>query len=117
MGFSAEMDAFIAKVRARGDGLFINTASHVHTSVVSGSPVTGAPGQPVDTGNLRTSWQLVFNGTSAEVSTNVEYAQIIEDNERGAQLRSAVGGFHSVKMTRAGWDAIVIHEAKKLGAG
>jgi hypothetical protein len=116
MAFSADMGRFIEKVRQRGNALYLNCVSHVETSIKAGSPVTGAPGQPVQTGALLNSWQTTFNGPVAEVSTNLEYAEPIEINERGATLRSEVGGFHSVALTRAGWPSIVEAEARALGA-
>lgn len=116
MTFSADVGRFIEKVRQRGDALYVNCASHVLTSIKAGSPVTGAPGQPVDTANLLNSWHLQFNGPTADVTTNVEYAPDMEDNPRGVTLRSEVGGHHSVKLTRAGWPALMEHEARALGA-
>jgi hypothetical protein len=116
MTFSADMARFIEKVRRRGDALFVNTASAVHASITAGSEVTGAPGQPVDKGYLITSWTLTFNGHTADVTTPANYAQDMEDNPRGVTLRSEVGGHGSVRLTRAGWPAIVEFEARALGA-
>lgn len=115
MSFSDDVGAFAAKADARNKALFVNVASAVKGSIVDGSPVTGAPGQPVDTGTLKASWILAFDAPGvAVISTNVEYAPIIEDNIRGAQLRSQVGGFHSVKMTVAGFERLVESELAKL---
>lgn len=92
----------------------------VTRSVVEGSTITGAPGQPVDTGNLRSSWQQSdVSPYVREISTNVEYAPYIEDggNDVAAfTLRSEVGGFHSVKLTEAAWGDIV-EVARKRVAG
>jgi hypothetical protein len=72
----------------------------------------------VSTGNLKASWQLTFESPDAAlISSNVEYAEIIEDNIRGATLRSKVGGFHSVKLTIAGWQRLVEDETRKLTGG
>jgi hypothetical protein len=50
----------------------------------------------VDTGALRNSWQLQFESpTAALISTNVEYAPIIEDNVRGVTFKNH--GPHSVR--------------------
>ena len=115
MSFKDDMEAFVKKVKARERALFINSTSHVETSIKVGSTVTGAPGQPVDTGNLLNSWHRTFESRDvARVSTNVEYAPIIEDNDRGAVFKSAVGGAHSVKLTEAAWPKIVEHELRKL---
>ena len=42
--------------------------------------------------------------------SRLPYARIIEDNFRGAVIRSPFGGFHSVKLTNRGWHAIVAYE-------
>ena len=118
MSFAGDLQRFTEKLERRKRALFVNAVSHVETSIRKGSPVTGAPGQPVDTGELLNSWQTEFHGPGeASVTTNAGHAQVIEDNVRGAQLRSEVGGFHSVKITRAGWPAIVEHEMEKLNQG
>lgn len=113
--FDDALKRFAVKVETQSQAVFVNVASAVQHSITDGSAVTGAPGQPVDTGNLKASWHLEFETpTSALISTNVEYAPIIEYNERGATLRSKVGGFHSVALTRAGLPLIVADEAKKV---
>jgi hypothetical protein len=80
-------------------------------SIQFGSPLTGAPGQPVDTSNLRNSWQdEKVSPTEHVISTPVEYAQPIEDGigpHGPLTLRSAVGGFHSIAQTVANFDRIV----------
>ncbi|HXG70336.1 MAG TPA: hypothetical protein VNJ04_06940 [Gemmatimonadaceae bacterium] len=89
-----------------------------HESIQTGSPITGAPGQPVDTGALRASWQVEYPAANeALISTNLEYAQPIEDGigKHGPlQLRSAVGGWHSLKMTVAGFQRIVNHVTREV---
>lgn len=106
-----DLKAWAAKVERNLHAIFLNTATAVRDSVVEGSPVTGAPGQPVDTGNLKSSWVLAFTEPGvAEVSTNVEYAPAIEDGvgpHGPMTLRSKVGGFHSVKLTRSNFDRLV----------
>ena len=111
MSFASDLAAFRAKVEARQQAVFVNTAVAVKDSITVGSPVTGAPGQPVDTGNLLGSWQLAFLAQDvAEISTAVEYAPAVEEGvgpHGPMTLRSAVGGFHSVALTRAGFDLLV----------
>jgi hypothetical protein len=51
---------------------------------------------------------------TTRIHSTAEYAPIIEDNRRGAVLRSRVGGFHSVKLTRNGWRRIVAYELAKV---
>ena len=106
-----DVKAWAAKVERNLALIFTQTAIGVHTSVVEGSPVTKAPGQPVDTGNLRSSWVLTFPEPNvAEVSTNVEYAPNIEEGigpHGPMTLQSQVGGFGSVKLTRTNFDRLV----------
>ena len=102
---------FQLKIDTRSKAIFANTAFKIRDSVKFGSPITGAPGQPVDTGNLRSSWQLTHpEPFLARLTTNVNYAPHIESGiGKGGQmvLHSKEGGFHSVKMTIAGFDRIV----------
>lgn len=116
MSFERDLAAFAAKTEAKRRAVFVNTVSAVKDSIVNGSSVTGAPGQPVQTANLKDSWDHEFaaGGEAATIFTNVEYAPVIEDNVRGATLRSQVGGFHSVKLTVAGFDRLVQGEAEKV---
>lgn len=114
MTFGEDLKLFADKVEGRARRVFVGSVNRVQESVVDGSPLTGAPGQPVDTGNLRASWQQTYPADwIGEVSTNVVYAEPIEEGvgpHGPMTLRSQVGGFHSVKLTRAGWDRIVNHE-------
>lgn len=131
MSFATDIARFKAQFEGRLREIHNQAADEVYRSVVEGSPITGAPGQPVDTGNLKGSWQnQILGPLTRAITTNVVYAQDIEDGVRhgvvagvGADdatdaikapdapltLRSQVGGFHSVKLTRAGWQGIVDH--------
>jgi hypothetical protein len=92
--------------------LFDRIVAHCFESITVGSDITGAPGQPVKTGTLLDSWRILEQdeGQKILIVSNVLYAPIIEDNLRGATLRSTVGGFHSVKLTKNAFEAIVSHE-------
>ncbi len=111
MSFESDIERFIAKVERRRHEVFVNVATETLRSVQEGHPVTGAPGQPVDTGVLKASWHLEFeSATTALISTNVIYAPNIEDliGPYGPiQIRSPVGGGHSVKLTRANFPRLV----------
>ncbi len=110
--FGSQIGAWVLKTERVTQAVFVNVASRVKSSITDGDPLTGAPGSPVDTGALKASWQLTFESpTLALVSTNIEYAPIIEDNVRGANFR--VGGPHGVKLTALGFDRIVEDEARK----
>lgn len=131
MGFADDLRIFAAKVQARNQAVFVNTCAAAKDSIQNGSPVTGAPGQPVDTSNLKASWQLTFDSpSSALISTNVVYAPFIEEGvapvrsgnvtgttKQRLTLRSPVGGFHSVALTVAGLSRIVETETAKLTGG
>ena len=109
--FEQRMDLFAQKIDAKARAILLEAAMLAHQSIQTGSPLTGAPGQPVDTGYLRASWQLVPDGPDGyRITTNAAYARQIEDGTRlgrALTLRSAVGGFHSVKLTRNAWPRIV----------
>jgi len=120
--FSDELRHFAVKLQTRNREIFAGVVDESFRSIVEGSELTGAPGQPVDTGILKASWQRFPEGdNSVTIATNVEYAPYIEDgaNSRGPfQLRSAVGGFHSLAQTVAGSDRIVEAVAARVaGAG
>ena len=106
--FVAGLQRFRVKVDNRARAVFTNVASAAKFSVTDGSGITASPGQPVDTGNLKASWQLTFpDPWRAEITTACEYARSIEYNLRGATLRSQVGGFHSVALTVGGFRRLV----------
>jgi hypothetical protein len=128
--FASDFGAVVTRVMADTQTVFLAVATHAHRSIVEGSEVTGAPGQPVDTGNLKASWQLSFPAPDrALISTNVVYAPIIESGIRPIgsgrgnatgrtglriTLRSPVGGFHSVQLTIDGLTRIIAHESARL---
>lgn len=100
---------------------FVEMAQEAHRSCQTGSELTGAPGQPVQTGNLRSSIQLVLDSassatlsraTKATIGTNLKYAPSIEDGVSYSHggtpmtLRSPVGGFYSFRLTIAGFGKI-----------
>jgi hypothetical protein len=121
MSFERQIDAFRLKLDARTKRVFTDSCEQVERSLVEGSEITGAPGQPVDTGFLRAeAFKSDFTSkTTWEVTTNAVYAPSIEDGISYAHggvpltLRSAVGGFHSAKLTRNGWQRIVDHVAQE----
>jgi hypothetical protein len=95
--------------------VFVGCVQEAQRSVVEGSALTGAPGQPVQTGFLKGSWQVVYDSPNqATIGTNVAYAESIEDGVSYAHggkpmtLRSEVGGWHSVAHTVENFDRIVL---------
>ncbi len=130
MTFSNDLRVFAEKLERRGKDVFVGSTVEVQRSVVEGSELTTAPGQPVDTGFLKGSFIPEFiSPTEWQITTNTSYAPAIEDNlqssfdERGKDrppdlrpkggsrpsIKSTVGGNHSVKKTRAGWQRILDH--------
>jgi len=129
--FKEQMNAAALKVETKSNAVFVRTVELLRDSIVDGSPLTGSPGQPVDTGELKNSWHTTLpTPTSAIVGTNVVYAPMIEDgirdigerrgNATGSTqqrltLRSEVGGFHSVKLSVAGFDRLVAQAVTDVG--
>jgi hypothetical protein len=112
--FSEDLKKFSLRCEAKTQENFVEITTEVQRAVVEGSEIVGSAGQPVDTGNLKSSWVGRFvNPLSWTLETNVVYAKSIEDGisySRGGtpmQLRSPVGGFHSVKNTVANFGKIV----------
>lgn len=120
--FQRQLDAFKQKVAQRAGDVFYGTATALQESIVEGSATTAAPGQPVDLGALKGSWQLTYpEAYLARTATGLEYAKAIEEGQQppytradgtvvspsAMTLRSEVGGFHSVKLTRAGFRPLV----------
>jgi len=115
--FAAWLRNVALDVRNREEDCFLNICDHVEMSVLVGSPVTGAPGQPIKSGDLINSWKKEVNlrQRTGTFTSECPYAEIIETNARGAQLRSEVGGFHSVAMTLAAMNRIIAFEAERIG--
>ena len=106
MSFESDIERFIGNAESRTKRAFAGVAGRIHESVVDGVPETGAPGQPVKTGNLRLSWEPNFIGDFEFItSTHVDYAVPIE--ELDTPLVSKRGGHHSVKLTRANFQKLV----------
>lgn len=119
MSAEDEIRREMVKVEAMTRDVFLDFVSEAERSIVNGSEITGAPGQPVDTGYLKSSWQTTFEAPmQATIGTNTEYAEPIEDGV-GAHgpltLRSQVGGFHSVKMTVAAAERIRDVVVRRIG--
>lgn len=123
MGFRDDVNRFGDKTARRVRAIHTQSVFTAHRSITLGSPLTGAPGQPVDTGRLRNSWQIsILAPGDSRISTRVKYARSIEDGVSYAHggvrltLRSQVGGFHSLKMTVANWDKIVRDSARRVNS-
>jgi hypothetical protein len=59
--FADDLAAFNEKLARVSKDVFANATSAVKDSITEGSAITGSPGQPVDTGYMKLSWQAGFN--------------------------------------------------------
>ncbi len=106
MSYDGGIRRHAMSVQVRYARAFTGIITRVGNSVRFGSPLTGAPGQPVRTGNLLLSWiDEIIGRFRWQMSTNVGYAKDVEDNVREVRFRN--GGAHSVRLTVAGFDPIV----------
>lgn len=121
MSFSEDLGAFADKVERRLVDTVTEAGVQCQASIVDGSPLTGAPGQPRDTGHLAGSFVPErISDLEWQTTTNVEYAPAVEEGQqapyvtargklvtpRPMQFQSAVGGAHSVALTRAAWQNV-----------
>jgi hypothetical protein len=118
---AADAFAFVRReIQVQSQLIFIATMQHAHRSIQEGSEITGAPGQPVESGALKASWQLIFpSATEALIATNSKYAQSNEDGiaRPGGgpyRLRSSVGGRFSIQLTLDGLQRIIDLETRRL---
>ncbi len=119
MSVAADVKRFQIKVASQTRDVFTGVVEESTRAIVEGSELTASPGQPVDTGRLKASWQTVFEAPDrAIIGTNVEYAQAVEDGvgPRGRVTygKSGVGGSHSVKQLVANFDRVVEAVAERV---
>jgi hypothetical protein len=118
--FGEALQRFTAKVTTRSQAVYSGVVAATHESITKGSGVTGAPGQPVDSGELVTSWQVLpVAPWITDVVTNAPHARSNEDGiaRPGGgpyRLLSPVGGRHSVRLTITGMDRLVEAEVRKV---
>lgn len=133
LDFDKQVRAFGELSRRRALDVVVIAGLEVTRSVVEGSELTGAPGQPVDRGDLRKSWIFAPRPDGFELTTNFDYAPFIEagGNSRGPfappptgtrtrngrLVSSQVGGFHSVKLTASGWSRILAFAVARATGG
>jgi len=110
--FSTDLGKFDLKCKATVAQVFDGVVALVGESIVIGSGITGAPGQPEDLRDIE--WRRLPEGELvALVSTTDKSARSVEDGisyKYGTplkKLKSNLGGFHSVKLTHAAGDKIV----------
>lgn len=122
MSAAGEVARFRERAIARARAVFHESVFSAHRSIVQGSPLTGAPGQPVQYGALRQSWQIeILSPTASRIGSRMKYARSIEDGVSYAHggipltIRSKVGGTHSVQKTVANFDRIVSDAVSRVG--
>lgn len=114
MAFASDVAEFQEKVRRRAQAVRHTAVFLAHESITKGSELTGSPGQPVQFGALRQSYQIeILSPTMSRIASALKYARSIEDLLSYAHggtpitIRSKVGGGHSIKLTVANWTRIV----------
>lgn len=114
--FANSIELFVGRWEGQTARINRRAAELAFRSVTVGSAISGAPGQPVKSGQLLGAWGLDqmdrwnFTISIDPTSPAMAYAGIIEDGIRAGvllTLRSAVGGFHSLKLTAAAWQRFV----------
>lgn len=105
MSFADQLRNFAAKTKEDMGLIRSGVDAEMFTSVVDGSAITGAPGQPVHDGELRDSWKQEVSDTETVTSTDVPYARAVEENIGNKVYKS--GGPHSAALTVAGFPQIV----------
>lgn len=120
--FAQRMARQSIRVKTKTRVIYEGARQKAFVSVVFGSEITGAPGQPVDTTALRTSWYIRNESPTSDVTaTQSPYARQNEDGiarPGGGEYRllSPVGGRWSVALTVAGWPRLVQNVAQTLGS-
>lgn len=117
MGFASDMNRIMAKIEAREAALASGVGEECLRSIVEGSELTGAPGQPVGEGKLRDSWSRTVTGHEQLIATSSPYAAKEEEGMHGSEpieQHSTEGGPHSVKLTVAGFGRIVDHVTQRV---
>lgn len=115
MSFADDVDRFTAKVVANADRVFERSGELFFDSVRDGSPLTGAPGQPVgvsgspNDGELYRSWTTSRTGDTITIASDAPYAADVEDNVNGAQFHNH--GPHSAKLSVAGFATGIVPAA------
>lgn len=105
MSFDSDIDSFIAHMEEEKERIETAAAAEVFRSVVFGSEITGAPGQPVHSGELRDSWTMVKGENETVISSDHHAAVPVEENWSNVTFHNH--GPHSVALTEAGWQRIV----------
>lgn len=109
---AAHNAATMVRLRALVSARFAAATNMAFASIVHGSPLTGAPGQPVapidqpNAGKLRDSWAIERpDPNTAIIGSTASYASDVEENVHDAHFHT--GGPHGVKLTAANFDRLL----------
>lgn len=111
--FTSRLPVFLRQLDADVPALRRELAKEAYESIVNGSSLTGAPGQPAD---LREGqWTIAETGPdTTTVGTSEKSARSVEDGisyKHGGRLlkklKSPLGGFHSTKLTHQNAEPLV----------
>lgn len=126
--FAEGLDRFAVRVKTKAQLIHEADVAKTYTSIVFGSELTGAPGQPVGPDDpphehLRESWKTQAESpTRTAIFTESPYAKSNEDGiaRPGGgpyRLLSPVGGRRSVALTKANFDRIHQSSIRDLSGG
>lgn len=129
-GFGDQISARVATYKARLQRLKEALPEAARSSIVDGSAITNAPGQPGESWrarshranpgvSLKESWLVERDAAKARVISQHPAARMIEDGVRhGRAIRYEHGGGpHSVKLTKAGLQSLVNAVARQVVSG
>lgn len=101
--FRQQLNKITRTLNVRVDECEIELLEEILTSVKDGHPRTGAPGQPIKFGTLYDSMTIRGKSIYSKIEP-FNYGPFIEEGigayGKKLTLRSAVGGFHSLKTTK-----------------
>jgi hypothetical protein len=124
MGFAATVAQFAEETMDRERRVFEEVVFLAYDSIVNGSALTGAPGQPESTrqdppeGHLKQSWDIRYAGNAAHIFTRHSGAPTIELGTRLGKtliLHVGNGGFHSLELTRLAFLRMVEQALATIG--
>lgn len=104
--FAAYLERFGQVLSERNVAVLDEATALAMDSIVDGSPLTGAPGQPVDTAELRDSWTAVPEGPATRlIKSDAIHALAVEYNWGGVSYQNH--GPHSRALTVHGFPRIL----------
>lgn len=113
MGFADQLNAHAEKYKKHLGEIREGTDDEMFRSIVEGSEITGAPGQPVGkSGKLRDSWTQEKSATDTVTSSDAPYAQAVEENWGNVDF--ANHGPHSAKITVVAFPRVVEAVVQKV---